>query len=559
MRWHAAIILAVALSSLVASRPALAGEDLDVDKVIRERVDAGYSVGIVIAVVKPEGTKFHAYGRVATDSEQTVNPDTLYELGAITSVFTAAVLTEMVERGDVKLSDPITKYLPEQVRPKSPDGKPITLGQLATHTSGLPRLPDNAAIDANPNNPWVDYSIGDLYSFLSSHEFAAAPGSEWRYSHIGYGLLGHLLAKKTGKGYESLLVDRICNVLRMDSTRITQNEDLAERSAYGHHSDAEVADWNVPALAPAGALWSTGRDLAQFLSASLGLTDTKLKPALASMRQVRTRTSNVHTEQAFGWQKASRFGAPIFFKSSGSGGYRSFLGFCPERKIGVAVLSNSAVDCADIGMHLLHEKYALRDLKKKSAVASQNLDDFEGRYIMPSGLIFLFSRKGDKLMVEQAGVDKLEMICEGADTYRYKMVDARFKFKRDANGAVSDVTLYQSGGTQVGRRIDPKTEPTQIELSATVLGRYVGRYVDTTRGMVFEVSKVGTDLFVQMDKPGAPVLQIYPKAEYEFFYKLVQATITFDRNDANMVNGMTLHMGSQEIKTVRRISNQIGG
>src|SRR5512132_4333622 len=141
-------------------------------------------------------------------------------MGSATKVFTSLLLADSVRRGEVALSDPASKYLPPDVKIPERGGRQITLQDLATHTSGLPRLPSNlAAKDAS--NPYADYTVAQLYAFLSAYQLTRDIGSKYEYSNLGAGLLGHLLARRAGVDYETLVRTRITGPLGMNSTVVT--------------------------------------------------------------------------------------------------------------------------------------------------------------------------------------------------------------------------------------------------------------------------------------------------------------------------------------------------
>jgi D-alanyl-D-alanine-carboxypeptidase/D-alanyl-D-alanine-endopeptidase len=128
---------------------------------------------------------------------------------------------------------------------------------LATYTSGLPNMPDNFA-PKDPLNPFVDYTVDQLYAFLSGYTLKYEPGTHYEYANLGFGLLGHALARRAGKSYEALLVERNCDPLDLRSTRITMTEGMQSRLAQGHNRRLEPAPlWDFPTLAGCGAVRST--------------------------------------------------------------------------------------------------------------------------------------------------------------------------------------------------------------------------------------------------------------------------------------------------------------
>ena len=174
----------------------------------------------------------------------------MFEIGSVTKVFTVLLLANMTEQGEVALHDSISQYLPSSVAVPKRAGRSITLADLATHTSGLPRLPTNLAPDENPDNPYEAYSVEQLYAFLSSYTLSRDIGAEYEYSNLGGGLLGHVLALRANAGYEALVRTRIAEPLGMKSTAIALTEDMQSRLAIGHdQARAPVSNWDLPTLA----------------------------------------------------------------------------------------------------------------------------------------------------------------------------------------------------------------------------------------------------------------------------------------------------------------------
>src|SRR6266446_9798292 len=209
--------------------------DGEIKKILQDRIDvAKKSVGIVVGLVDEKGTRVISYGKPNKTSDQTVNGDSVFEIGSVSKVFTATLLADMVERGEVSLSDPISKYLPKTVKTPTRNGKEITLLDLSTQTSGLPRLPGNFT-PKDVQNPYADYSVEQLYAFLSSYTLTRDIGSKYEYSNLGVGLLGHILALRAGTDYEALVRTRICQPLKMDSTRVKLTPEMQAHLAAGHN------------------------------------------------------------------------------------------------------------------------------------------------------------------------------------------------------------------------------------------------------------------------------------------------------------------------------------
>ena len=174
----------------------------------------------------------------------------VFEIGSITKVFTGILLANMAAKGEVSLDDPIAKYLPEdEVTMPTRGGREITLIDITTHRSGLPTMPDNLK-PANPANPYADYTVGQMYDFLSHYQLQRDIGAEAEYSNLAMGLLGHVLARVSGSSYEELVRERILDPLGMHHTGITLSNDMQHWLVKGHDGEGNVvSNWDIPRLA----------------------------------------------------------------------------------------------------------------------------------------------------------------------------------------------------------------------------------------------------------------------------------------------------------------------
>ena len=332
----------------------------EVRAILAERIDKHEkSVGIAVGLLDERGSTVVSYGKLSKTDEKEPDGKTVFEIGSITKVFTSILLADFVGREKVRLDDPVQKFLPDSVRVPSRDGTVMTLYHLATHTSGLPRMPDNFA-PADPTNPYVDYTVEQMYEFLSGAELTGKPGASAAYSNYGAGLLGHILALQAGSDYETLVRKRIAGPLEMTDTVITLTPELENRLAQGHDATLEpAANWDIPTLAGAGALRSTVDDMLLFLAANLGLTESPISDAMEDSHRRREEFGGPEKHIGLGWFIRQGYGRTIHGHSGETGGYRSFVGFDKERKKGVVVLSNSTNNISDIGFHLLVPEFAL--------------------------------------------------------------------------------------------------------------------------------------------------------------------------------------------------------
>lgn len=431
----------------------------EVERILQERVDKyKKSVGLIVGLVNDQRSKIISYGKLSQDHNQKPDGNTVFEIGSITKVFTSLLLSDMIERKELRLSDPITNFLPKSVKVPTKDGKEITLLHLATHTSGLPRLPSNFA-PKNINNPYADYTVQQMYEFLSNYTLTRDIGAKYEYSNLGSGLLGHILALKAGTDFETLVVTRICGPLKMNSTRIKLSTELQTRMATGHDQTGKtVMNWDIPTLSGAGALRSTANDMLNFVAANLSLTKSDLSPAMQKTHLVRNNTGVLNLEIGLGWHVLNKYGTEIVWHNGGTGGYHSFIGFDKKKRVGVVVLSNSTNDIDDIGLHLLENKYALANLEPSKGHTTIKLDPeiygaYVGQYELAPNFIITIIREGDGLYAQATGQGKFEIYPEAKTKFFYKVVDAQIMFNLSEAGVVESLTLYQSGREMPAKKL----------------------------------------------------------------------------------------------------------
>ena len=261
----------MSISSAASSGSTQNADDIETLKAALEaRIKDGRSVGYGVALIGYGDPISFGVGTTIKGSDTKITNDSLFEIGSITKTFTGILLADMARfQKRVKLDDPIKLYLPDGVKAPSRGGRDITFLDLATHHSGLPRMPNNF-FPADPLNPFADYSAQQLYDFLNTHELTRDIGETPEYSNLGYGLLAHILSLKTGKSYETLLKENIFDPMRMKSSYITVPDNEKTRLTTGHNINLDpVPHWDFDVFAGAGAIKSTPKDMLLYLEHAL--------------------------------------------------------------------------------------------------------------------------------------------------------------------------------------------------------------------------------------------------------------------------------------------------
>lgn len=422
---------------------------------IRDRVNAGWTPGIVLGVIRPDGST-SVFAQGTNPDGRALDERSVFEIGSITKTFTGTLLAEMAARKEVSLDEPVAALLPPGTKVPERNGKVITLVDLATQSSGLPRLPTNMSM-SDPANPYASYTDSMLFSFLAGYTLTRDIGTRYEYSNLGVGLLGNALARRKKMSYEALVRERILDPLGMKDTRITLTPELRARVAQGHDSEGNpVGLWDLPALAGAGALRSTAHDMLTYVNANIrSRPEDRLGLAMLTARDPRREAGSPIMMIGLAWHIIARHGLSIVWHNGGTGGYRSFVGFDPVRKIGVVLLTNSSNDSGDLGFHLLDSLVPLAPNRSTppAVVPATVLQEYVGEYRLAPTFSIVITREDDQLFGQATGQGRFRMLARDSSEFYLKVVEARVVFKRDQAGKVTGMVLYQNGQELPGERV----------------------------------------------------------------------------------------------------------
>lgn len=538
----------------------------DVVNSINKRIEFGLNPSVVVGIIDKDGPHYFNFGRKSENGTE-ANEHTIYEIGSITKVFTAILLAQQVNDGKLKLDDPIKNYLPPEVKIPQRGANEITFGNLSDHTSALPRMPLNFE-PSDPGNPFADYTVDQLYLFLSGYELTRDVGSAYEYSNLAQGLLGHILALNAGLTYESLMVNTIAKPLRMKETKITLDEKMKMNLATGYDNGVEAENWDLPTLAGAGAIRSSTYDMLKFLSANLGYLKTPLQTAMKKTHEVRHDKAG-GMSVGLGWHIMKGKNGDVIWHNGGTGGYRAFAGFVKETGEGVVLLTNSTASVDDIGFHLLNPDSELRTVKPGIAAEVRKTIDVKG---VEAAKTLFYDLKENK-------PDEYDFSEEEINTLGYSYIDknleaalAIFKMNIDMYPTSSNVydsygeALLKNGdkdlaienykksvelnpantnGIQALEKMGVKLQIEDVEVPEATLDTYAGTY-ELTPGFNIVITREGKQLFGQATGQGR--FELYAKSEREFYLKVVNAQIIFNINEQAAVESLTLFQNGQKTK-----------
>ncbi|PKD16240.1 serine hydrolase [Salegentibacter salinarum] len=425
----------------------------EVVEAIEERIKEDYTPSIAIAIIDSTGIQYFNFGKISKEGRK-VDANTIYEIGSVTKVFTGILLAQQVLDGDLKLEDEINNFMPNDINVPVIGDTEITFGHLTDHTSGFPRIPANLN-STNPGNPYADYTVSQMYEFISDYQPVRTVGSEYEYSNLAQGLLGHLLALNKNSNYEELVIQTIAKPLGMNVTRIEMNNRMKENLALGHSNGKIVENWDISILAGAGALKSSTSDMAKFIAANLGYIKTSLTEAMKLSHKIRHNKAG-DMRVAMGWHIKKGSKGDIIWHNGGTGGYRAFTGFLKETGQGVVLLSNSSQSFDDIGFHLLDPGSELTDIKYKSDVVDlpePTLEKYVGLYELQSEFKIKITKEGKQLFAQPTGQDRFEIYPENDTVFFLTVVKAKIIFNIKS-GVVESMTLIQGGQETLGKKIE---------------------------------------------------------------------------------------------------------
>ncbi len=545
MRTHLLSLAAVVLSTMSA----FAMSDNDLRAALEQRFKGDWTGVCVAAAVIDNGTTASAYVCADPKSQRPYDEHTAFEIGSVTKTMTAALLAEFIARGEVALNDPIAKLLPPGTSVPSFEGREITIGDIVTHTSGLPSFPWRMT---DMNNPYAAFTEGDLLGALAATRLTRAPGSQWEYSNFAMMVLSYALAKRSGKDYETLLRERLLAPLAMNETYIAKRP-LQVRLAQGHLPNTmPQVPWDFPVdMAGVGGVRATLPDMVRYVEGELGTRESEIAPALAQTQQQVARIGG-HT-MGMNWEILSTAnGRTIIMHGGGTGGYSSFVAFDRAAKRAAVLLSDTALTnlggLVTLGLHLLDPSAPAGAPRMVATADVKLIDALVGRYRLQGGLGMDLRHKGDALTIQADGQPEFEMGYDSAGDFYPLQFDAVLRPKRKADGTYT-FTLFQGGGAFEAERIGApaavaaKWTPTEAELK-----EYDGNY-PLSPAIALRVFSTGAKLFVQGSRGGPREVASVDKDI--FVAEGVGAEFDFERDADGKVIALTLKQGGQVFRGER--------
>lgn len=328
-------------------------DDFFVDSIANAYLKQQNTQSLAIGIVKNGQSKTYFFGESANGNQTLPTKTSIYEIGSLSKIFTAIILSNLVEEGTITLDQPISLFLPDTLK-KNEDLSKITFQMLANHTSGLPRLPDNLekVKGYSTNDPYKSYDKKALYSYLATFKNKKSPGEEYEYSNLGYAVLGDIICDIYKKSYDQIVKDIICKPLDMNNTFQVLDPKRKDTFKVYNKDGQEVPSWSFDAFSAAGGLKSSLEDLLKFANAQFKMPQTPLENAMANTRLF-TFFLPPDTDLGLAWHMNLLDDLTVYWHNGGTAGSSSYLALCPDKKSAVVILSNSAISVDDKGKAIL--------------------------------------------------------------------------------------------------------------------------------------------------------------------------------------------------------------
>jgi D-alanyl-D-alanine-carboxypeptidase/D-alanyl-D-alanine-endopeptidase len=544
-------VIFLTLSTLYVA-PVLANIDTDIiQEIIQFKLQEQKSaVGVSIAIIENGDVEYLSFGVADQDSKKKVTPETLFEIGSISKTFTSMALASMVTEGKVKLSDPVQKFLPAEVKMPASGDKEITLLLLANHMSGLPRLPSNMPF-GDPADPYADYTVELMYDFLNSYTLPRDIDEQLEYSNLAVGLLGHILSLIDNKSYEQVINDRVLKPLGMSHSFVDVPGLHLGLLSNGHDASLkQVKHWQLPTLAGAGAIKSNIQDMAQYLKVNL-------EPNMDFIQLTHKQTTgfdNNGAKVSLAWFTTEHEDGSYLWHNGGTGGFRAFMGFDQVNNKGIVILENTTNGMDSLGNAYLQNTLAQlkSDIFDIKMLDEEKLVRLKGEYELFPGLTMTVTHQKQQLFIQVTGQAKLPVIAKSELVFVQTAAGAKITFELNDKGETLFLTLDQGGRKTKALKLDPNRpqEPVnKVTLTQTELDNLVGIY-ELSPNFAITISNENGQVIIQAT--AQPKIPFETKSRSEFSNAMIQARIVFELDAAGKAISLTLFQSGQELKGLKK-------
>lgn len=345
-----------------------------IDKIIHYDTEIKFSEtpGMVIGIKYQDSIFYYGYGNISKNSDQQPNENTLFEIGGLTKAFTGSLVSLLVAEGKMNYESTLNEFLPQEE--KNEDLQQLTIDQLVTHTSKMPRMPMEFGVkEIEPNNPYAHYTSQDLMDFYKTYipiPQKKKKRKRWKrrkgnlknkdnyvYSHLNYALLERAIEENQNQPFEQVLKNKVLNPIGLTDTRVLLTNDQKKRLATGYTTSGKsTPPWTFRSFKASEGLKSTAKDLITFAEVHMGSHHNNLAQAFAESHEGRKRTGlSKRVKSSRGWHiiSTNKKYYDIVAHTGNTNGHRAYLAFVKESETAVVILTNSEHNLQNLGYLIL--------------------------------------------------------------------------------------------------------------------------------------------------------------------------------------------------------------
>ena len=521
-----------------------------VDAILREESRSNQPGVAVIVSQDGEVLFSKGYGLANVADNVSISAKTKFRIGSVTKQFAAAAILKLQEDGKLKVTDKLTKFIPDY-----PRGDEVTLHHLLTHTSGITSYTSKGDFYEKVTKP---IEPQDLIASFKNDDFDFSPGEKWSYSNSGYFLLGHIVAQVSEKSFDEYLRETFFVPLGMKDTGVHRPDlDLQNEAAGYSYSEGKFVDalnWDMSHAGGAGAIYSTVEDLQRWNQGVFGEKVLKKSTLAAAFTKAETKANDNAMGYGYGWMLGQQRGLPIVHHSGGLQGFVSYLTRFPKQKLTIAVLHNAFPGSGDLepsGLaRMIAEAYLWKEMAPRpSHDVDETVDPnsyvaFVGDYDYGAAIMKV-TAEDNRLFAQLSGQPKMEIFPAGPSTFFWKVVEAQVEFLRDVDDKV--IAVQHTQGGQSFKAAKMKAAKT-VKVDAKILDSYVATYDFGAVGKLV-VTRKGDHLAAKL--ASQPAIDVYGKSETQFFYKVIKAELEFVKGDDGKVEKVILRQGPVKLEGKR--------
>lgn len=485
------------------------------------------------------------YGYSDVDQLTMNKPQTKFAIGSVTKQFVATAIMQLSEKGLISVEDKISKYFPD-----FPNGDLITIHHLLTHSSGIvnfTELPEFLINTDELEGPM------DVLELVMDKELLFNPGDTFSYCNTNYLMLGLIVEDISGMSYEDYLRINMFKPLNMNSTGFAYEEvnKIQDATAYSGHLDVSLVDDELilSNAYGAGSIYSTVEDLYRWEQA-LNTEEIIKSETIEAMFGDHVDMLGSGGYYGYGWMSVDLGFDRMIFHGGNTLGFTAELTRLLDSNLSIIILSNKGyVDLNNVRNNILNiafgGEFKVPEAKKAVEIQDTSIyDRYVGRYdLLPEANLSIL-KMGDRLYAEVSDQGLFELFPRSETSFFAKIVDVEIEFIIDEEGEVNELIFTQGALEINATKIGETEEREEVEVDTEIYNDYVGEY-QLIPGLIVTISREENKIFAQLT--GQTMFEIFPGSEDEFFYKVVEASITFIRNEEGKVVELLLKQAGQEL------------